>query len=75
MTITATACRVVFKITIFWEVFSLPRMEIFLDALLSVSWNFRLNALTVMLLVSFNVSWRHTARGLCLTIKSQFIKD
>ena len=37
--------------------------------------NIMLNALTVMLLVSFNVSWRHTARGLCLTINTQFIHD
>ena len=37
--------------------------------------NIMLNALTIMLLVSFNVSWRHTARGLCLTIKTEFIHD
>ena len=39
VTLTATACRVVFNVVIFWGIFSLTRMETPPEALFSITWN------------------------------------
>ena len=72
MTLTATASKLVFNVTIHWGIFSLAWMETSPDTMSSTYWNlwYRLNHLTIILPVSLKkFSWRHTARGMCFKIK------